>query len=253
MVEEAKMMAEPWVETLRRGARELNLALSDQQVDQFRTFLSRLLEWDPKLNLTAITELKEIAIKHFVDSLSCLAAVAITPGMKVIDVGTGAGFPGIPLAIYQPKASMVLVESSRKRVRFLEDLRDELGIPTLRVLCARAEELGRKENYREKFDLAVSRAVASLEVLAEYCLPLVRIGGKFIAQKGPKGKEELTAAERILQGLGGKLSQVIELELPEGRGARSLIVVEKVAITPANYPRRPGVAIKQAKKEGKRA
>lgn len=247
------MMAEPWVETLREGARDFGLALSDQQVDRFRLFLSQLLEWNQRLNLTTIDEPREIAIKHFLDSLSCLVAVAITPGMKVIDVGSGAGFPGIPLAIYQPEASMVLVESSKKRVRFLEDVRDRLGIRTLQVVCVRVEELGRKDDYREKFDLAVTRALASLEVVGEYCLPLVRIGGRLIAQKGPHGKEELADARRILEELGGKCSQVIEVELPEGRGSRSLIVIHKATVTPTRYPRRPGVAIKQSKNKAKRA
>ena len=228
---------------LSEGAKILGLSLTPREIDKFNLYLKELALWNKKISLTAVTEEKEIIIKHFLDSLT--VSSLISPHMRAIDVGTGAGFPGIPLKIVRPDMRLTLLESVQKKVKFLEHLVSVLGLKEVEVIWGRAEDLGRKENYRELFDLSVSRAVADLNVLAEYSLPFVKIGGLFVAQKEEKIEEELTRAEKAISILGGKLKELVKIKLPFSEITRSLVVIEKVSSTPEKYPRRPGMPKKK--------
>jgi len=209
----------------------------------FGRYMDILLEWNRKFNLTAITEPDEIIAKHFLDSL-CLSPL-IPGGSSVIDVGTGAGFPGVPLLIAAPDLKLTLLDSLGKRVAFLENLLAELGLPA-RCVHARAEDAGRDAAFREQYDFAVSRAVSRLNVLAELCLPFVRVGGGFIAMKGPRGPdmtEEINEAAAALRELGGQIEEIKDAK-PGGNIAHTLIIVRKLSPTPPKYPRRPGKTAK---------
>lgn len=232
------------VEGLRThgGLRGAVAAASSDVVELIGRFLGEVAAWNERMNLTAITDEREMVIKHVVDSASVLGAVELAPGMRVLDVGSGAGFPGMILKLLQPAARVVLLESLQKRCRFLEHVRTALGIPEteLEVLWGRAEDWGRKGGYRESFDLVTARAVAEMRILLEYTLPFCKLGGTFVAMKGPGAEEELAAAERALRTLGGTVSAVHRVQLPEGFGERVLVEVRKCASTPAAYPRKAG-------------
>ena len=237
--------------SFQRRAKQAGLELASDQIEEFLLFLQELKEWNKKFNLTAINDEEEILIKHFIDSLSCLLGVPVKIYKrirKIIDIGSGAGFPGIPLKIYQPKFDLTLLEATRKKVEFLHYISRRLGFErSLEVIHGRAEEYGRNEGYREKYDLAVSRAVSDLAVLAEYCLPFVKVGGIFISQKGRDIASELQKAGRAIEVLGGRVKKVIpyKLRLKEGELERNLVVVDKAERTSDDYPRRPGVAAKR--------
>lgn len=222
----------------------LDISLTAQQLSQFMKYKEELLNWNQKFNLTAITEEKEILIKHFYDSVLGLKMGKWTGQEKVLDLGTGAGFPGVPLQIVYPSFSMVLVDSLQKRVNFLEHLLEVLALEQIAAIHGRAEELGREQRFREKFDLVVSRAVARLPVLAEYCLPFVKIGGIFLAYKGSEGQKESEAAHSAINKLGGKLLKIESFVLPEKMGQRTIISIKKIRTTPTAYPRRPGLPSK---------
>ncbi|HHY06872.1 MAG TPA: 16S rRNA (guanine(527)-N(7))-methyltransferase RsmG [Clostridia bacterium] len=224
---------------------ELGLSLTTQQINQFIIFKEELLNWNKKINLTGLTEEKEIIIKHFYDSLLGLKSYEWNGQEKVLDLGTGAGFPGIPLKIIYPSLTMVLVDSLQKRVRFLEHLLKTLCWEEVQAIHGRAEELGQEKLYREKFDLVVSRAVARLPVLVEYCLPFVQVGGVFLAYKGTGGQKEGQEAAKAIEKLGGKIAKLESFLLPEQRGQRTIMVIKKVKPTPSAYPRRPGVPYKK--------
>jgi len=231
---------------LARAAESLFRArLSGGQLHAFSLYARELLAWNQRANLTAITGPHEIAVKHFLDSLSCLLALKPRAGDKLIDVGSGAGFPGIPLKIASPQIRLGLVESIRKKADFCRHIVQLLGLEAVQVLQARAEQLGRDPKYRGQYDWAVARAVARLPVLLEYLLPLLRVGGVAIAQKGESGPAEAEQARPALKALGGELQQVIPVELPGTSETRYLIVVNKIYETPAKYPRRPGIASKR--------
>ena len=224
--------------------KNLGWELSPGQSEQFDRYLQLLLSKNRVINLTALTEEREVYIKHFFDSLTVAKPVPMEEINTVIDVGTGAGFPGLPLKILFPHLRMVLVDSLRKRVGFLRDVIRELKLDQTEAIHGRAEELARQESHRERFDLAVARAVARLPVLAELCLPFVRVGGWFVAMKGPDAERELEEAEGALQRLGGGEGKQEALFLPEGMGERRLLIVRKLSPTPAAYPRRPGIPAK---------
>jgi len=227
---------------LSSGAKRLGIKLSSAHLDLFDTFTTLLLEWNAKFNLTRITDPAEIAIKHYLDSLSLLAFVDIPTGFRVIDVGTGAGFPGVPLKIARPDLEITLLDSVRKKLTFLESALECLGLSDVHLVHGRAEDLGKAESYREKFDLVVSRAVGRLNVLAELCLPFCRVGGLFVAYKGAKSTQaEAEEASNAVNILGGKLEAVHEFVLPEGNLQRSLVVIIKKKPTPVQYPRKAGV------------
>lgn len=234
------------MEKLIQDAQSLfNLHISGRQVMCFTTFEKELLEWNQKFNLTAIRDVESIRTKHFLDSLSCVLAWKSAPPGHLIDIGTGAGFPGIPLKIIYPNLKLTLVESVGKKVTFLRHIVQVLALENVDVFQARAEDMGQDSNHREKYDWAVARAVANLNVLSEYLLPLVKISGTALAQKGESGPAEAQSAEKAMNVLGGKLKQLIPVNLPGVVDDRYLILIDKVAATPPKYPRKPGIPAKQ--------
>jgi 16S rRNA (guanine527-N7)-methyltransferase len=232
------------------GARALGLSLSADQLAAFQIYYEELVAWNQKFNLTAITDYEQVQIRHFLDSLSCLLAKEVRaalgrPGSRTIDVGSGAGFPGVPLKLVWPHCRFTLLETTGKKVTFLEHLIDRLALPAVTPVKARAEELAHDPSHREQYDLVLSRAVAELPVVGEYSLPFCRVGGWVIVQKGEAGAAEAWAAEKALSLLGGELRRIVPVELPGLPEDRSLVVVEKVHPTPATYPRRPGIPSKR--------
>jgi 16S rRNA (guanine527-N7)-methyltransferase len=225
---------------LARAAKELGVELSPEQLNQFEQYTVLLLEWNERMNLTGITDPTEIKIKHHVDSLTCLRAGVIPKAANLADVGTGAGFPGVPLAIARPDLRVTLIDSTKKRLTFLEAVRDVIfggDAERIRIVHARAEEAGRLPEHRESYAVVVARAVADLRVLAEYCLPLARVRGKFIAMKGPDVADEVSAARAGIGTLGGCAPEIIRLTLPGTNMGRTLIVVRKTKPTPEQFPR----------------
>jgi 16S rRNA (guanine527-N7)-methyltransferase len=232
------------------GARTLGLNLTAEQQAAFQLYYEELIAWNGKFNLTAITDYEQVQIRHFLDSLSCLLAqeakAAISrPGARTIDVGSGAGFPGIPLKLVCPSSRLTLLEATGKKVTFLEHLIGQLGLRAVTAVKVRAEELAHDPLHREQYDLALSRAVAELPVVAEYTLPFCKVGGWAVAQKGEAGAGEAWSAEKAIALLGGELRRVVPVELPGLAENRSLVVIEKVHPTPVAYPRRPGVPSKR--------
>ncbi len=228
---------------LAARAGQAGLALSQQQLEQFQLYYDLLLETNQVMNLTAITEPEGVAVKHIVDSL--LAFEPGFAGKKLADVGSGAGFPGLPLKIYCPSLQVVLIDSLAKRLRFLARVVAALGLTGVSLLHSRVEDLGRLPGQREAYQVVTARAVARFSVLAEYCLPLVELGGSFIALKGGNYQAELAAAGRALRTLGGRVAAVREFQLPGLGEGRAIIKVVKVGKTPSAYPRRAGLALKQ--------
>ena len=234
------------MEKLVQDAQTLfNLHITGRQVMAFTTFEKELLEWNQKFNLTAIRDVESIRTKHFLDSLSCVVAWKSSPPNHLIDVGTGAGFPGIPLKILYPNLKLTLVESVGKKAMFCQHIVGVLGLEHVEVIQARAEDLGQNSNHREKYDWAIARAVANLNVLSEYLIPLVKISGTVLAQKGESGPAEAQSAEHAMKVLGGKLKQLIPVNLPGVVDDRYLILIDKIAATPPKYPRKPGIPAKQ--------
>lgn len=227
---------------IKNGAREFNIALDENQINQFIIYAKTLVEWNEKMNLTAITEDSEIATKHFLDSLS-----AVTTGCvlgKVIDVGTGAGFPGLVLKIAKPETELTLLDSLNKRITFLKAVSEEIGLDGIEFVHSRAEDGGQNAMYRGKFDTVVSRAVANMTVLSEWCLPFLKVGGYFLALKGPLADEELKNAKRAISILGGEVKEVKEVKIPFTDLEHKIIIIKKVRQTPIKYPRKPGIAAK---------
>ena len=222
-----------------------NVHITGRQVMALITYEKELIEWNQKFNLTAIRDTESIRTKHFLDSFSCVLAWKASPPNHLIDIGTGAGFPGIPLKILYPSLKLTLVESVGKKAMFCQHMVRVLGLEHVNVIQARAEDLGQNLEHREKYDWAIARAVASLNVLSEYLIPLVKVGGMALAQKGESGPAEAQSAEKAMELLGGKLKQLIPVNLPGVADDRYLIVVEKVAATPPKYPRKPGIPMKQ--------
>ncbi len=227
-------------EYLKTGFNSMGFDVEDKEIDKFLDLKEILLEWNEKINLTTITQKEEIFIKHYFDSVACLMDGYIKEGMKVIDVGTGAGFPGIPLKILRKDIKLTLLDSLNKRINYLEDALSRLNIKNVELVHARAEEGGANIKYREKFDIVLSRAVAPMNILAEYCLPYVNVGGFFLCQKGPNCEEELKAAENAMVLLGGQLKEVKLYKLPYSDITHSIIIIQKVKNTPTKYPRKPG-------------
>lgn len=227
-------------EELKLAADEYGVELSDIQIEQFDRYFNLLIEWNSKINLTAITEEREVAVKHMIDSISCWDDKRFSPGSSVIDVGTGAGFPGIPLKIYRPSIKLTLLDSLNKRIKFLSTVVEELGLEDVECIHARAEEGARDKSLREGFDIAVSRAVARLPVLAEYCIPFVKKGGSFVALKGMKFSEELKNSKKALGILGGSEGECVEIKLPYIDDKRAVIYINKIKSTPKTYPRKSG-------------
>ena len=223
---------------LKNEAEKIGISLDDKMLDRFDTYADFLIETNKVQNLTRITEPDEIVIKHFVDSLTLFTAYEVSENAAVADIGTGAGFPGVALKIARPDIKLTLIDSLGKRINFLNDLCAKLGF-TADTYHLRAEEAGLKAELREKFDITTARAVARLNVLCEYCLPLTKVGGAFISMKGPTGQEEADEAVKASQLLGGKIRKVEKLSLSDG-SERQIIVVDKLSATPAKYPRHGG-------------
>lgn len=235
-------MDQPLAALLRQGAAEYGVTLDDAQVSALFDFKGILLEWNKIMNLTAIEEERDVITKHFVDSLSIMPF--LNGVRSIIDVGSGAGFPGIPVKIAKPDPEVVLLDSLEKRIHFLNTVITALRLKGITAVHSRAEDAGSSTDYREKFDAAVARAVASLPVLLEYCLPLVKTGGIFIAMKGSSGSE-VTDSEKALNILGGKIEAVKEFSLPGSDMKRNIIVVRKLRQTPTKYPRKAGKPSKE--------
>lgn len=234
------------MEKLVRDALELfHVHLTGRHVMSLITYEKELMEWNQKFNLTAIRDMESIRTKHFLDSFSCVLAWKASPPLRLIDIGTGAGFPGIPLKILYPSMKLTLVESVGKKAMFCQHIVSVLGLEDVEVVHKRAEDLGQSPKHRETYDWAVARAVAQMNVLSEYLIPLVKIGGRMLAQKGESGPAEAQSAEGAMNLLGGKLEQLIPVHLPGVADDRYLVVVEKAAATPPKYPRKPGIAAKQ--------
>ncbi|MDY5021234.1 MAG: 16S rRNA (guanine(527)-N(7))-methyltransferase RsmG [Blautia sp.] len=230
---------------LEKGCEQLGLTVNEQQKKQFVRFYEYLTEKNKVMNLTGITEFEEVLVKHFLDSLTCVKALDMTKVKRVIDIGTGAGFPGVPLKIMFPEITFTLLDSLRKRVNFLEETFDLTGLTKIEAIHGRAEEFARYKNHREKYDVCVSRAVSNLATLSEYCLPYVRKGGYFISYKSGKVQEETEQAAKAVKILGGEIKDIIYFQLPDSEIERSLVVIEKIKNTPQKYPRKAGTPAKE--------
>lgn len=222
---------------------KIGVVLNKKQLNQFYEYMNLLLDWNEKINLTAITEPEEIILKHFVDSLTI--AKYIEKGQSLVDVGTGAGFPGIPLKIYREDISIMLLDSLNKRINFLNEVIEKLDLKHITTIHSRVEEFGKNRKYREKFDVATSRAVANLATLSEYMLPLVKIGGKSICMKGPEISQEIENSKRAIKILGGRVEKIDEFELASTNNKRNIITILKIEKTPEKYPRKPGTPAKE--------
>lgn len=224
---------------------KLSITLSDDQVEQFMKYYQLLVEWNSFMNLTAITDFDEVCKKHFVDSVSLVKAMDLSKEMSVIDIGTGAGFPGIPLKIVFPNLKITLLDSLNKRIKFLDAVIEVLALANINTLHGRAEDFAKPGKLRETYDLCVSRAVANLSTLSEYCLPYVKVGGFFISYKSEKIEEESEAAKKAISILGGKVKEQVAFYLPDSDIYRNLYVIEKVKETNKKYPRKAGLPSKE--------
>jgi 16S rRNA (guanine527-N7)-methyltransferase len=235
------MEKEEFSKDLIEKASKIDTQINEKQVEKFYSYMNLLLEWNEKINLTAITEPKEIILKHFIDSITIQKY--IKENDKIVDVGTGAGFPGIPLNIINNSAEYTLVDSLNKRIKFLDEVINKIGLKNITTVHSRIEDFA-KEN-RENYDIATSRAVAALNILLEYLLPLVKVGGTCICMKGSNVKEEIENSKKALEILGGKIEKVEEIILPESDIVRNIVIVKKVKNTSTKYPRKAGIPTKE--------
>lgn len=235
------MKIEEFSSNLKEKLDKIDIEINNEQSQKFYNYMNLLLEWNEKINLTAITEPNEVILKHFVDSATIIKY--IEDNMKIVDVGTGAGFPGIPLNIINSKANYVLVDSLNKRINFLNEIINNLKLENINTVHSRIEDFG-KDN-KESFDIATSRAVASLNILLEYLLPLLKVGGICICMKGSNAKEEIENSNKALEILGGKIEKVEEIILPDSDIVRNIIIVRKIKSTPNKYPRKAGIPTKE--------
>ena len=227
------------LEKFLKGLEELQIELSDNQIKQFIRYYEMLVEKNKVMNLTAITEFDEVIEKHFLDSLSLIKVYDLKKEVSVMDMGTGAGFPGIPLKIAFPNLKVTLADSLNKRILFLQEVIDELQLENINVLHSRAEDLARKEEHREKYDLVVSRAVANLSTLSEYCLPFTKVGGKFISYKSNNIDDEVDKSKKAVKILGGNIKEIKYTKLDD-ETERAFVIIDKIKNTPKKYPRKAG-------------
>ncbi len=230
---------------LPEKAKELGISLTDQQIGQFHTYYELMVEWNKTVNLTTITDYDEVVTKHFIDSLSIVKAVPFSRVYKIMDVGTGAGFPGVPIKIAHPSSTVTLLDARKKRISFLDTVIRDLCLEGISAVHARAEDYAIQKLNRESYDLCVSRAVADLAVLCEYCLPFVQVGGLFVAYKSGDVKEELDRAADALTLLGGEVKDVVSFTLPDSDIHRTLVVISKITDTDSKYPRKAGQPAKK--------
>ena len=232
------------LEKFKNGLQQLHIELSEKQMEQFLQYYEMLIEKNKVMNLTAITEFDEVVEKHFLDSVSLTQQLDLHQSLKVLDLGTGAGFPGIPLKIVFPELEITLMDSLNKRVLFLQDVISSLQLQNIEAVHGRAEEAARNKKYRESFDLCVSRAVANISTLSEYCLPFVKIGGSFISYKSSTIEDELKDGKKGIAILGGKVKDVYKFTLSDSKLQRSFVIIEKEKKTPKAYPRKAGTPSK---------
>ena len=237
------MEKEEFYREMRENSLKLDIELNEEQLEKLYMYMDILLEWNQKMNLTAITDKKEIILKHFVDSLTINKY--IDKNKSIIDVGTGAGFPGIPIKIIRDDVEIVLVDSLNKRINFLNEVINKLELKNIKAIHARAEEIGKTEEYREKFDISTSRAVANLSTLSEYLIPLVKINGKCICIKGPDINEEIEQSKVAIKTLGGKIEDIKSFKLPNSDFSRNIVIVKKISKTDKKYPRKAGIPSKE--------
>ena len=223
--------------------KKIDIVFNDKQIEQFYNYMNLLLEWNEKINLTSIVEPKEVVLKHFIDSLTINKY--IEENATLVDVGTGAGFPGIPIKIYRPDVKVTLVDSLNKRINFLNEVINKLELTNIETVHSRVEEFGKNKKYREKFNIVTARAVANLSVLSEYLIPLNKIGGKCICMKGSEIEEEYTNSKKAINILGGKIKKIDKFYLPDSDITRNLIIIDKIKTTPSKYPRKPGTPTKE--------
>ncbi|ASE35373.1 16S rRNA methyltransferase [Mammaliicoccus sciuri] len=235
------MNEQTFIDTLK----DSGITLSDKQISQFETYFEMLVEWNEKINLTAVTEKEEVYLKHFFDSVTPSFYIDFNEIETICDVGAGAGFPSIPLKIVYPHLQITIVDSLNKRIKFLNELAASLDLDKVNFVHDRAETFGKSQQYRESFDLVTARAVARLSVLSELCLPLVKKGGQFVALKGSQGNEELEDAQFAISVLGGEVKTVNEFTLPLEESMRQIITIDKLRQTPKKYPRKPGTPNKE--------
>lgn len=228
------------VNLLSKGALDLSLDLKNSEINQFIKYKELLKDWNTKINITAITDDDEIDTKHFLDSLTPFVTEIFNGNKKIIDIGTGGGFPGVPLKIVNPDLNVTLLDSLNKRIIFLNEVINQLGLKDIEAIHGRAEELSIQPQYREKYDVCVSRAVASLDTLSEYCIPFVKVGGYFVSMKGPDIDEELKLSKNAIDTLGAKVIDTKLVEIPETDIVHSLIIIQKIRQTPTKYPRGGG-------------
>lgn len=240
-------MKQVFVDKMMSGLKEVGITLSEKQIDQFYQYYELLIEWNKVMNLTAITELEEVVSKHFVDSMTLVKAVSDIGAQDacIIDVGTGAGFPGIPLKIAFSNLKITLLDSLNKRIKFLDEVIAQLGLEQIVTIHGRAEDFGKDSKYREQFDFCVSRAVANAATLSEYCLPFVKVGGCFIPYKSGKIDEELENGKKAIKTFGGEIQNVVRFQLESADADRALVVIRKIEKTPKKYPRKAGVPSKE--------
>lgn len=236
------MLEKEFAEKMREHGNEIGILLKEKQINQFYTYMNLLLEWNEKINLTAITNPEEITLKHFIDSMTI--AKYIDKNLRLIDVGTGAGFPGIPLKIIREDIEITLLDSLNKRVNFLNEVINQLGLTKIQTIHSRVEDFGQDKKYREKFDCATSRAVANLATLAEYLMPLVKSNGVCISMKGSNVEEEIQESKKAISVLGGKIENREEFQLPKSNIDRNIIIIRKIKHTPQKYPRKSGTPAK---------
>lgn len=232
------------IDNFIEGVKNLGIELNQDQINQFITYYELLIEWNNVMNLTAITEFDEVIQKHFIDSLSLVKAIDMSEKSNLIDIGTGAGFPGIPIKIAFPHVEVVLLDSLNKRVNFLNEVIVKLNLKGIKTIHGRAEDFSREKEYREKFDLCVSRAVANLATLSEYCMPYVKVKGNFISYKSGKLEEELETSKKAIHILGGKIEKKVLFCLPNSNIERAFVVINKTKQTPKQYPRKAGMPTK---------
>lgn len=250
---EADISAVETMDTLNAGCAQLGIALSSDQLDMFRLFANELAEWNQKFNLTTITDTEEVQVKHFLDSLVSLPLIAeelettipIQRGLHVVDVGTGAGFPGLPLKIVCPRFKLTLIDGTGKKIRFLSQLVKKLNLNNVEIVQGRAEELARQSRFRGQFDLVVARAVAPLNTLAEYILPLTRRDGLAVVYKGANATEEFSNAQNAIAQLGGETVRFVPVKVPNLNQKRFILIIQKIKRTPERFPRGQGLARKR--------